>query len=158
MQADPMPNPAPFADDDAQRELADRWRAGCLDEGQRQHFEGAMAADPRLAEHASFGRRVAESLQQVPQLAAHAGSRRAPRRRLHWPRVVAAGMVSAGLAGLSFGLLPTLLQQHRPAAASVQQIQANPQLADAVQNLDFYEWLAAHPRALDSGSDHGGTA
>ena len=67
-------------------------------------------------------------------------------------------MVSAGLAGLSFGLLPTLLQPRPQAPASLQQIQANPQLADAVQNLDFYEWLAAHPRALDSASPHGGTA
>ncbi len=161
MQADPIPNHAAAAgqaDDAAQRELADRWRAGCLEPRQRQEFERAMAADPRLAEQARFGRRLAQSLQPLPRLAARADSRRAPARRVHWPRVLAAGMVSAGLAGLSFGLLPSLLQARRQAPSSLQQIQANPQLADAVQNLDFYEWLAAHPRALDSASPHGGTA
>ncbi len=158
MQADPMSQPPAAADCAAQRELADRWRAGVLDPRGRQDFERAMAADPRLAEHARYGRRLARSLQYLPRLAAHAGSRPAPRRALHWPRVLAAGMVSAGLAGLSFGLLPTLMQAHRPMVPTLQQIQTDPQLADALQNLDFYEWLAAHPRELDAGSSHGGTA
>ncbi len=161
MQADPLSKPAAAdcaAHDAAQRELADRWRAGCLDARQRLAFERAMAADPRLAEQAAYGRRLAHTLQALPQLANRAARHRARARRVHWQRVLAAGMLSAGLAGLSFGLLPILSRPRPQATAPLQQIQASPQLADAVQNLDFYEWLAAHPRALDSANPHGGTA
>ncbi|MDE1954965.1 MAG: hypothetical protein KGJ03_04540 [Betaproteobacteria bacterium] len=138
------------------RALADRWRAGCLDATDAQRFEQAMAADARLAAHARFGRDLAQELQVLPRLAAR---RAAPARRLRWARVVAAGMVTAGLAGLSFGILPTLLGSSPGApAAGAAAAPATPQVADAVQNLDFYEWLASHPQALGTDSGHGGTA
>ena len=136
--------------------LADLWRAGLLDAREQQGFEQAMAASPELVEHAAYGRRLASSLEALPQLARR-GARHAPRRarRVHWPRLLGTGMAAAALAGLSFGLLPTLL---RTPSGAPQQIQTNPQMADAVQNLDFYEWLAAHPGALGQANDHGGTA
>lgn len=147
---------------DAQRrEQADRWRAGLLDAQQAEQFERARACDPRLADEAAFGRELARSLQELPQLAARRAPRTVRTRRVRWSRVLAAGMLTAGLAGLSVGLLPTLLQG--PAAApggptALSQLPASPQMADAVQNLDFYEWLAAHPQALDSGDSHGNGA
>jgi hypothetical protein len=134
------------------RALADRWRAGCLDAADARRFEQAMAADPALAGHARFGRELAQGLQVLPRLAARRGARST--RRVRWTRVVAAGMVTAGLAGLSFGILPALLRS-TPAISAPP---ASPQVADAVQNLDFYEWLASHPQALGTENAHDGAA
>lgn len=139
---------------------ADAWRAGCLDEPQARAFEQEMAADPGLARHAAFGKELAHSLQRLPELARRRTQRASRARRLRWPRVLGAGMAFAALAGLSFGLLPTLLGAPDATGAhgSLQQIQATPQMADAVQNLDFYEWLASHPAALQPGDGHGDAA
>lgn len=139
---------------------ADAWRSGCLDEAQARAFERDMASEPELAREAAFGRELARSLQHLPELARRRAPQASRARHLHWPRLLGAGMVAAAVAGLSFGLLPTLLgapggTQHQ---AALQQIQANPQTADAVQNLDFYEWLASHPGALQQGDGHGDTA
>lgn len=139
---------------------ADQWRAGCLDADQAKEFEQAMAADPGLAARAAYGARLARGLDPLPELARLRARRAVPPRRVRWPRVLGAGMAAAALAGLSFGLLPTLL---RAPAGNVPQtalnhIQASPQLADAVQNLDFYEWLAEHPGAVGQANGHDGTA
>ena len=137
------------------RALADRWRAGCLDADESRRFEQAMAADPVLASHARYGRDLAQSLQGLGRLAARRG---AQGRRLRWGRVLATGMVAAGLAGLSFGLLPTLLHASAGGTSARSAVQSSPQVADAVQNLDFYEWLASHPQALGTEDSHGGAA
>ena len=79
-------------------------------------------------------------------------------RRVRWTRVVAAGMVTAGLAGLSFGILPALLRSTPAIPAAISAPPASPQVADAVQNLDFYEWLASHPQALGTENGHDGAA
>ncbi len=137
------------------RALADRWRAGCLDAADARRFEQAMSADPALAAHARFGRELAQGLQGLPRLAARRGART---RRVRWTRVVAAGMVTAGLAGLSFGILPALLRSTPAIPAAISAPPASPQVADAVQNLDFYEWLASHPQALGTENGHDGAA
>ena len=137
------------------RAMADRWRAGCLDAPESLRFEQAMAADPALANHARYGRELAQSLDGLVRLAARRGTRG---RHLRWGRVLAAGMVTAGLAGLSFGLLPTLLHASPEGQPTRAATQSSPQVADAVQNLDFYEWLASHPQALGSEDGHGGAA
>lgn len=137
------------------RATADRWRAGCLDATQARHFEQAMAADASLAGHARFGRDLAQGLQPLPRLAAR---RVTPARRVRWARVLAAGMLTAGLAGVSFGLLPTLLRSAPGSASAAGAAPSSPQVADAVQNLDFYEWLASHPQALGTEDGHGGAA
>ncbi len=137
------------------RAMADRWRAGCLDGADARRFEQAMAADPVLAGHARFGRELAQGLQVLPRLAARRGART---RRVRWTRVVAAGMVTAGLAGLSFGILPALLRSTPAIPAAISAPPASPQVADAVQNLDFYEWLASHPQALGTENGHDGAA
>ena len=156
MQAE-TPSPGPAAADP--RSWADLWRAGCLDAAQAREFEAACAADPALAAQARYGRELARSLHELPRLAARRAARAAP-RRLRWPRVLAAAGSVATLAGLGFGLLPHLLAASRGPAATLaaRPAAANPQLADAVQNLDFYEWLAAHPQSRQRGAGHDGTA
>ena len=72
--------------------------------------------------------------------------------------VVLVVVVMLSLAGLSFGLLPALLHDAPGAAPSSSATPSSPQVADAVQNLDFYEWLASHPQALGTEDGHGGAA
>ncbi len=142
------------------RAEADAWRAGCLDARQARAFEQAMAADPRLAHHAHYGRRLAQALEPLPELARRRAPRPARTRQLRWPRVLGTGMAAAAFAALGFGLLPVLSQNAAGTSqqTALQHARLNPQMADAVQNLDFYEWLAAHPNALPQAGSHGGTA
>ncbi len=125
----------------------DRWRAGMLDAQQARVVQQAMQSDLNLAAQAQFSSQVVGALTVLPQLAA----RRRPveRRKLHWPRVVAAGFVTVTVTIFTIGALPLLSSRTGMPAGSAQlSAQVNPQLADAVQNMDFYEWLAAHPQAL----------
>ena len=130
---------------DAERaRRADLWRAGLLDAVEARRFEQDMRADPELARQARFGARTAQALSELPRLAARRATRRTP-RRARWARLAVAGVLSAGLAGLvavGLGVLPPSQQS--------QAVPENAQTADAVQNMDFYEWLAAHPHAGDA--------
>ncbi|MDE2128844.1 MAG: hypothetical protein KGJ74_04155 [Betaproteobacteria bacterium] len=121
----------------------DRWRAGMLDAEHAHRVQDAVQSNPALAEQARFGARVAAGLAPLPQLAARRMARK-PARKLRWPRVMAAGLVTASLATFTLVALP-LLTSHTQAPM---QPMLNAQTADAVQNMDFYEWLASHPQAL----------
>ncbi len=153
MQAEPSTPAQPAAPGIS----ADLWRAGCLDPLRARAFEQAMAENPELAAQGRYGRDLAQALHCLPELAAR---RRQPRaaRRPHWPRLLAAGGAGVAVAGLALLLLPAAPAVPAAGALDAQRIQASPQLADAVQNLDFYEWLAAHPQALARGASHDGTA
>ncbi len=137
-----------MSDDRQRARRADLWRAGLLDAEQARRFEQAMRADAALAEQARFGARTAQALVELPRLAARRAPRRAP-RRARWARLAAAGALTASLAGvvaLSFGVLPAQQPAQQPALSA--------QTADAVQNMDFYEWLATHPQAVDVSGGH----
>jgi len=121
----------------------DRLRAGLLDAEQARRVQNAVQSSATLAEQAQFGERVAAGLVPLPQLAARRMARK-PVRRLRWPRVMAAGLVAASLATFTILALP-LLSSH---STTPMQPILNAQTADAVQNIDFYEWLASHPQAL----------
>lgn len=121
----------------------DRWRAGLLDAASARRVQEAVQSDHALTEHAQFGERVAAGLAPLPQLAARRMARK-PARRLRWPRVMAAGLLTASLATFTLIALP-LLSSH---TATSMQPMLSAQTADAVQNMDFYEWLASHPQAL----------
>ena len=124
----------------------DRWRAGLLDAQQAHAVKQAMQSDAHLAAQAQFGTQVVAGLAVLPQLAAR---RRPAQRKLRWPRVMAAGFVSVTVAIFTISALPLLSSRAgMPAPPAQLNAQVNPQLADAVQNMDFYEWLAAHPQAL----------
>lgn len=125
----------------------DRWRAGMLDAQQAHAVQQALQSDLHLVAQAQFSSQVVAALTALPQLAA----RRRPvaQRKLRWPRIVAAGFVSVSVAFFIIGALPLLSSRTgMPVQPAQLSAQVNPQLADAVQNMDFYEWLAAHPQAL----------
>jgi hypothetical protein len=133
----------------------DRWRAGLLDAQQAHAVRQAMQSDIHLAERAQFGTQVVAGLAALPQLAAR---RRPAHRKLRWPRVMAAGLVSVTVAVFTITVFPLLSSRTAMLVPPAQlNAQVNPQLADAVQNMDFYEWLAAHPQALQDVR-HGNSA
>lgn len=123
---------------------ADRWRAGWLEPEQARRFEQDMDRDAALAVHAQFGARIAQALVELPRLAAQRQVRRGARRP-RWARLAAAGALGMSLVVLgsvgfsSWSVLPF---------GSAQQV--NAQTADAVQNMDFYDWLAEHPQLIDT--------
>lgn len=124
----------------------DRWRAGLLDTQQAHAVRQAMQSDIHLAAQAQFGTQVVAALGALPQLAAR---RRPAHRKLRWARVMAAGFVSVTVAIFTISAFPLLSSRNgMPVPPAQLNAQVNPQLADAVQNMDFYEWLAAHPQAL----------
>ncbi|OIQ89636.1 hypothetical protein GALL_284830 [mine drainage metagenome] len=137
-----------MSDDRSRARRADLWRAGLLDPGEARRFEQDMQFDSALAAQAGFGARTAQALNALPRLAARRVMRRAP-RRARWARLAAAGAVSASLAGLLvFGVGGLPGEQLEPTA------QPSAQTADAVQNMEFYEWLATHPTSVESVGEH----
>lgn len=125
----------------------DLWRAGLPARRPGAEIEAAVRDDPRLGAAARFGADLAAGLHPLPELAAR---RRPAVRRLRWGRVVGAGFVTASVA---FGALTlTLLAPVTPPQA------LSPQMADAVQNQDFYAWLAAHPQAMENTQDDGSSS
>ena len=136
-----------MSDDRSRARRADLWRAGLLEPDEARRVEQDMPFDAALAEQAGFGARTAQALDELPRLAARRVLRRAP-RRARWARLAAAGALSASLAGLLvFGVGGQSAGQLEPAA------QPSAQTADAVQNMAFYEWLAAHPQRADSAGE-----
>lgn len=134
----------------------DRWRAGLLDAERARAVERAVRADTALAKEAAFGTRVAHSLAVhldahfQAHLRAQSGRHRATHghalaRRVRWPRLIGAGVATASLAMLILTLAMLVRPPVQPAAPGA----LSPQIADAVQNLDFYQWLAEHPQALE---------
>jgi hypothetical protein len=122
----------------------DRWRAGLLDAEQARVVQAAVQSNAALAAEAAFGARLSAGLAPLPQLAARRAQSMSA-RRLRWPRVMAAGFVTASLAVFTLAALP-LLSSHTQ--TPLQPVMLNAQTADAVQHMDFYEWLAAHPQAM----------
>ena len=128
----------------------DRWRAGLLDAGRAQAVERAVRADAVLADEAAFGARIAHGL--AVHLDAHLRAHLAVQpqghraaRRVRWPRLIGAGVATASLAVLTLSLSMLVRAPVPPAVPGA----LSPQIADAVQNLDFYQWLAEHPQALE---------
>ncbi len=130
----------------------DRWRAGLPGPHRAAEVEAAVRADPRLAAAARFGSTLATGLQPLPELAAR---RRTAGRRLRWGRVAGAGFITASvaLAGLTLMLSPAVRLPLSGALAP-----DNAQMADAVQNQDFYAWLAAHPQAMEDAQNDDGSS
>lgn len=122
----------------------DRWRAGLLDAERSRVVQEALRSNESLAAEARFGARLAAGLAPLPQLAARRTQAKQA-RRLRWPRVMAAGFVTASLAVFTLAALPLLSS---PTQTPLQPVMLNAQTADAVQHMDFYEWLAAHPQAM----------
>ncbi len=122
----------------------DRWRAGLLDTDRSRTVQEALRSNESLAAEAQFGARLAAGLAPLPQLAARRTQAK-PARRLRWPRVMAAGFVTASLAIFTLASLPLLSSRTQ---TPLQPIMLNAQTADAVQHMDFYEWLATHPQAM----------
>ena len=124
----------------------DRYRSGHASAEQTAQVEAHLRTCPPCQLQLRFGCRLCADLAALPQLAARLPGRH--RGALRWPRVFGAGLATASLAVAVFVTVPRLLA---PAAVDGFPAGVSPQVADAVQNMDFYQWLANHPQMLQRG-------
>lgn len=129
----------------------DHYRSGLASAEQAAQMETHLKHCPRCQEALQFGRRLSAQLGPLPQLAARL-PRRTP-RAVRWPRVFAAGMATASLALAVFISVPHLTSNEGNYPGSL-----SPQVADAVQNIEFYQWLSNHPQMLQQGLQNGNPA
>ncbi|MGC8506927.1 MAG: anti-sigma factor family protein [Thiomonas sp.] len=129
----------------------DHYRSGLASAEQAAQMEMHLKHCPRCQEALQFGRRLSAQLGPLPQLAARL-PRRTP-RAVRWPRVFAAGMATASLALAVFISVPHLTSNEGNYPGSL-----SPQVADAVQNIEFYQWLSNHPQMLQQGLQNGNPA
>lgn len=129
----------------------DHFRSGLASAEQAEHIRLHLAQCPLCQSQFRFGQRLCEQLAVLPQLAAHLPKRHP--RAVRWPRVFAAGMATASLALAVFVSLP-----HLGASDTNDLNHISPQVADAVQNMDFYQWLSNHPQMLQQGLQNGNPA
>ncbi len=106
---------------------------------------------PRCQSTLQFGQHLCDQLAPLPQLAARLPRRHS--RTVRWPRVFAAGMATASLALAVFISVP-----HLNANNGIDPGSLSPQVADAVQNIEFYQWLSNHPQMLQQGLQNGNPA
>jgi anti-sigma factor RsiW len=119
----------------------DHFRSGLVAADQAESIRRHLAQCPRCQEELRFGERVCAHLALLPQLAAWLPQRRP--RAVRWPRVFAAGMATASLALAVFISVPHFGANHANDLGNL-----SPQIADAVQNIEFYQWLSNHPQVL----------
>lgn len=124
----------------------DRYRSGLMAADEAARCAAHLRGCPQCQTRAQFGARMAAALAPLPRLAARLPQR--PARSLRWPRVFGAGMVTASLA---LAVAFTALHLGSSQAPEVLPGSVSPQIADAVQNMDFYQWLANHPQMLQQG-------
>lgn len=124
----------------------DRYRSGLMPADEAARCAAHLRDCPQCQMRAQFGARMAAALGPLPRLAARLPQR--PARSLRWPRVFGAGMVTASLV-LAVAFTVLHLEGSQPPAALPSGM--SPQIADAVQNMDFYQWLANHPQMLQQG-------
>ncbi len=129
----------------------DHYRSGLASAEQAAHIESHLKHCPQCQTQLQFGQRLTALLAPLPQLAARM-PRRHP-RTVRWPRVFAAGMATASLALAVFITVP-----HLTASEGGYPGNLSPQVADAVQNIEFYQWLSNHPQMLQQGLQHGNPA
>ena len=79
-------------------------------------------------------------------------------RAVRWPRVFAAGMATASLALAVFISMPHLMTANETYPGGLGSQTLSPQVADAVQNIEFYQWLSNHPQMLQQGLQNGNPA
>lgn len=124
----------------------DHFRSGLSSAEQAAQIELHLKNCPQCQSRSRFGNRLCAALAPLPQLAARLPQQHP--RALRWPRVFAAGMATASLAMAVFVTVPHLLA---PSPMDNFPSGVSPQVADAVQNMDFYQWLANHPQMLQQG-------
>ena len=124
----------------------DRYRSGLMQGNEAAQCAAHVRDCPQCQTRMQFGARMSAALAPLPRLAA--GLPRRPVRALRWPRVFGAGMVTASVALVAVLTVPRMLAVTAP---EVLPGSMTPQVADAVQNMDFYQWLANHPQMLQQG-------
>jgi anti-sigma factor RsiW len=129
----------------------DRYRSGLASAELAAQIERHLQTCPQCQAELQFGRRLSDLLAPLPQLAAHLPRRAA--RSVRWPRVFAAGMATVSLA-----LAVVISLPHWTAGNGGVPGNLSPQIADAVQNIDFYQWLSEHPQMLQQGMQHANPA
>lgn len=129
----------------------DHYRSGLASAVQAAQIETHLKNCPQCQTELQFGQRLGALLAPLPQLAARL-PRRHP-RAVRWPRVFAAGMATASLALAVFISVPHLATSDGNYPGSL-----SPQVADAVQNIEFYRWLSNHPQMLQQGLQNGNPA
>ena len=128
----------------------DHYRSGLASAEQAAQIEMHLKDCPQCQHDLQFGQRVSALLAPLPQLAARMPRRHA--RAVRWPRVFAAGMATASLALAVFISVP----HFSPSGGYPNNL--SPQVADAVQNIEFYQWLSNHPQMLQQGLQNGNPA
>lgn len=134
----------------------DLYRSGLASAEQAAHIEAHLKNCPQCQQELQFGQRLSHLLAPLPQLAA-----RLPRhssRTVRWPRVFAAGMATASLALAVFISVPHLTGGNEAYPGGFDSQSLSPQVADAVQNIEFYQWLSNHPQLLQQGLQNGNPA
>jgi len=129
----------------------DHFRSGLVSADQAESIRRHLAQCPSCQDELRFGERVCAHLARLPQLAARLPQRRP--RAVRWPRVFAAGMATASLALAVFISVPRFGANNANDLGTL-----SPQIADAVQNMEFYQWLSNHPQMLQQGLQNGNPA
>ncbi len=124
----------------------DRYRSGLASAEQAAQVESHLKSCTQCQLQLRFGSRLCADLALLPRLAGRLPARH--RRTLRWPRVFGAGLATVSLAVAVFVTVPRLLA---PAGVAGFPTAVSPQVADAVQNMDFYQWLSNHPQMLQGG-------
>ncbi|MDY0329045.1 MAG: zf-HC2 domain-containing protein [Thiomonas sp.] len=129
----------------------DHYRSGLATAEQAAQIEAHLKNCPQCQQELQFGQRLSHLLAPLPQLAARMPHRHP--RTVRWPRVFAAGMATASLALAVFISVPHLMPRNEAYPGGL-----SPQIADAVQNIEFYQWLSNHPQMLQQGLQNGNPA
>ncbi|MDD4886676.1 MAG: hypothetical protein PHO64_07110 [Thiomonas sp.] len=129
----------------------DRYRSGLASAEQAAQIQLHLRHCPQCQNALQFGQHLCDQLAPLPQLAARLPRRHS--RAVRWPRVFAAGMATASLALAVFISVPHLASNNDSYPGSL-----SPQVADAVQNIEFYQWLSNHPQVLQQGLQNGNPA
>ncbi|WP_079419471.1 anti-sigma factor family protein [Thiomonas intermedia] len=134
----------------------DHYRSGLASAEQAAQIEVHLKDCPQCQHALQFGQRLSTLLAPLPQLAARMPRRHS--RAVRWPRVFAAGMATASLALAVFISVPHLMTTNATYPGGVGSQALSPQVADAVQNIEFYQWLSNHPQMLQQGLQNGNPA
>ena len=134
----------------------DHYRSGLASAEQAAHIEAHLKNCPQCQQELQFGQQLSHLLAPLPQLAARLPRRSA--RTVRWPRVFATGMATASLALAVFISVPHLTSGNGAYPGGFDSQSLSPQVADAVQNIEFYQWLSNHPQMLQQGLQNGNPA
>ena len=134
----------------------DHYRSGLASAEQAAQIEVHLKDCPQCQHALQFGQRLSTLLAPLPQLAARMPRRHS--RAVRWPRVFAAGMATASLALAVFISMPHLMTANETYPGGLGSQTLSPQVADAVQNIEFYQWLSNHPQMLQQGLQNGNPA